>query len=71
MKISAEIKPALPSDAEEISRVIVRALRETNRQDYSANVLTAIAKNCSPERWRKNCRPAEATSGPYTGRSVL
>jgi hypothetical protein len=34
MKILAEIRPALPSDAEEISRVIVRALRETNRRAF-------------------------------------
>jgi hypothetical protein len=30
MKIAAEIRRALPPDAEEISRVIVRALHETN-----------------------------------------
>jgi GNAT superfamily N-acetyltransferase len=50
MEISAEIRPALPSDAEEISRVIVRALRETNRRDYPAHVVAAVAENFSPER---------------------
>ena len=49
MKMSEEIRPALPSAAEEISRVIVRALRETNRQDSSAHVVTAIAENYSPK----------------------
>jgi GNAT superfamily N-acetyltransferase len=50
MRIAAEIRRALPSDAEEISRVIVRALHETNRRDYPAHVITAVAANFSPER---------------------
>jgi GNAT superfamily N-acetyltransferase len=50
MRIAAEFRRALPSDAEEISRVIVRALHETNGQDYPAHVITAVAANFSPER---------------------
>jgi|HubBroStandDraft_6_1064221.scaffolds.fasta_scaffold391830_2 GNAT superfamily N-acetyltransferase len=50
MKIAAEIRRALPPDAEEISRVIVRALHETNRRDYPAHVIAAVAENFSPER---------------------
>jgi GNAT superfamily N-acetyltransferase len=50
MRIAAEIRPALPSDAEQISRVIVRALHETNGRDYPAHVVTAVAENFSPER---------------------
>jgi GNAT superfamily N-acetyltransferase len=45
-----EIRRALPSDAEEISRVIVRALDETNGPDYPPHVITAVAANFSPER---------------------
>jgi GNAT superfamily N-acetyltransferase len=50
MRIAAEIRRALPPDAQEISRVIVRALHETNRRDYPGHVITAIAENFSPER---------------------
>ena len=50
MRIAAEIRRALPSDAEEISRVIIRALHETNGRDYPAHVITAVATNFSPER---------------------
>jgi GNAT superfamily N-acetyltransferase len=53
VKIVAEIRCALPPDAEEISRVIVRALRETNGRDYPAHVITAIAENFSPQRVRE------------------
>jgi GNAT superfamily N-acetyltransferase len=53
MRIAAEIRRALLSDAEEISRVILRALHETNRQDYPAHVITAVAVNFSPERVAK------------------
>jgi GNAT superfamily N-acetyltransferase len=50
MKIAVEIRRALPPDAEEISRVIVRALHKTNRRDYPAHVIAAVAENFSPER---------------------
>jgi GNAT superfamily N-acetyltransferase len=50
MRIAAEIRRALPSDAEDISHVIVRALRETNGQDYPAHVITAVVEKFSPER---------------------
>ena len=50
MRVVAEIRRALAPDAEEISRVIVRALHETNRRDYPAHVITAIVENFSPER---------------------
>jgi GNAT superfamily N-acetyltransferase len=54
MGIAAEIRRALPSDAEEISRVIVRTLHETNGRDYPAHVITAVAENFSPERVAEN-----------------
>jgi len=50
MRIAAEIRRALPSDAEQISRAIVRALRETSGRDYPAHVIEAVAENFSPER---------------------
>jgi GNAT superfamily N-acetyltransferase len=50
MKIAAEIRRALPPDAEEISRVIVRTLHETNGRDYPGHVIVAVAENFSQER---------------------
>ena len=50
MRIAVEIRRALPSDAEEISRVIVRALHETNGRNYPPHVITAVAANFSPDR---------------------
>jgi GNAT superfamily N-acetyltransferase len=50
LRIAAEIRRALSPDAKEISRVIVRALHETNGPDYPAHVITAVAENFSPER---------------------
>jgi N-acetylglutamate synthase-like GNAT family acetyltransferase len=44
------IRPAVRHDAEAISRVIVRALRETNTQDYPSEIIASVASNFSPER---------------------
>jgi predicted N-acetyltransferase YhbS len=44
------IRPAVRDDAEAISRVIIRALRETNAQDYPPDVIASVAVNFSPER---------------------
>jgi GNAT superfamily N-acetyltransferase len=54
MGIAAEIRRGLPSDAEGISRVIVRTLHETNGRDYPTHVITAVAENFSPERVAEN-----------------
>jgi GNAT superfamily N-acetyltransferase len=45
-----DIRRAISLDADGISRVIVRALRETNSRDYPPHVITAVAENFSPER---------------------
>jgi GNAT superfamily N-acetyltransferase len=44
-----EIRAATPADADAISRTIIRALRETNAQDYPPHVIAAVAENFSPE----------------------
>ena len=44
------IRPAVRDDAEAISRVIIRALRETNAQDYPPEIIASVAANFSPER---------------------
>lgn len=48
--MQVEIRRAASSDAEEVSRVILRALRETNARDYPPDVITAVAVNFSPQR---------------------
>jgi GNAT superfamily N-acetyltransferase len=45
-----EIKPATAVDAEGISRMVIRALREANAQDYTLEVINALVSNFSPER---------------------
>lgn len=45
-----EIRPATPADVEEISAVVLRCLRETNAQYYSADILAAVVESFSPEK---------------------
>jgi hypothetical protein len=45
-----EIKPATLADAEGISRMVIRTLRETNSQDYAPEIIDALVSNYSPER---------------------
>jgi GNAT superfamily N-acetyltransferase len=42
------IRPALKDDADEISAVIVRALRETNAKDYTDEVIQRVERSFSP-----------------------
>jgi predicted N-acetyltransferase YhbS len=43
-----EIRLARDGDAEDVSRVILRALRETNARDYSPEIIERLALNFSP-----------------------
>lgn len=45
-----EIRPATPADVEEISAVVLRCLRETNAQHYSADIIASAVENFSPEK---------------------
>src|SRR5712692_9134379 len=45
-----EIKPATAVDAEGISCMVIRALRETNPQDYAPEIIDALVSTFSPER---------------------
>jgi len=42
------VRAACAADAEDISRVIVRALRETNAKDYSPDVIARVEQSYSP-----------------------
>ncbi|WP_370601227.1 GNAT family N-acetyltransferase [Pseudomonas nitroreducens] len=44
------IRKARSEDAAAISQVIVTTVRESNDQDYPANVIESVAANFSPER---------------------
>ena len=44
------VEPATAADAEAISRVIGRTLRETNARDYPAKVIETLVEVFSPER---------------------
>jgi N-acetylglutamate synthase-like GNAT family acetyltransferase len=46
------IRRATPQDAEAISRVVIRTLRETNAADYTPEEIDAVAANFSPESAR-------------------
>jgi GNAT superfamily N-acetyltransferase len=50
MKVEPLIRSAVPDDAKAISRVIIRALRESNAQDYPPEVIDSVSANFSPER---------------------
>jgi GNAT superfamily N-acetyltransferase len=60
MRIAAKIRRAVPLDAEEVSRVIFRALRETNTRDYPPHIMTTVAENFSPERVAEKLRMWQA-----------
>ena len=42
------IRPALEDDADEISAVILRTLRETNAKDYAREIIERIEHSFSP-----------------------
>ncbi|MBR0715924.1 GNAT family N-acetyltransferase [Bradyrhizobium liaoningense] len=42
------IRPALEHDADEISAVILRALRETNARDYTDEIIQRVERSFSP-----------------------
>jgi N-acetylglutamate synthase-like GNAT family acetyltransferase len=42
------VRAACAADAEDISRVILRALRETNAKDYSPDVIARVEQSFSP-----------------------
>lgn len=43
------IRPALEVDAGDISAVIMRALRETNAKDYTAEIIARVERSFSPD----------------------
>ncbi|QPF82994.1 GNAT family N-acetyltransferase [Bradyrhizobium genosp. L] len=47
------IRPALDDDADAISAVILRALRETNAQDYTAEIIERVERSFSPSAVRE------------------
>jgi len=46
--MSCTIRPALEDDAEAISEVILRALRETNAKHYSREIIARVERSFSP-----------------------
>ena len=42
------IRPALENDADEISAVVLRALRETNAKDYTDEIIERVERSFSP-----------------------
>jgi hypothetical protein len=42
------IRPALEDDADEISAVILRTLRETNAKDYAREIIERVEHSFSP-----------------------
>lgn len=47
------IRPALEDDAADISAVILRALRETNANDYTDEIIARIERSFSPDAVRQ------------------
>jgi N-acetylglutamate synthase-like GNAT family acetyltransferase len=46
--MSCDIRPAQAGDAAGISRVIIRALRETNAKDYTPDIIARVELSFSP-----------------------
>jgi N-acetylglutamate synthase-like GNAT family acetyltransferase len=47
---TVEIRRATLTDADGISRTVIRTLRETNAQDYAPEIIDAVVFNFTPER---------------------
>lgn len=47
------IRPALEDDADDISGVILRALRETNAKDYTAEIIARVERSFGPDAVRE------------------
>jgi N-acetylglutamate synthase-like GNAT family acetyltransferase len=47
------IRPALEDDADDISGVILRALRETNAKDYTDEIIARVERSFSPNAVRE------------------
>lgn len=47
--MNAEIRPANPQDAAAISQVIIQSLRQSNAQDYSAEIIAQVETSFSTE----------------------
>jgi GNAT superfamily N-acetyltransferase len=47
------IRPALSEDADDISGVILRALRETNAKDYTDEIIERVERSFSPDAVRQ------------------
>ena len=48
-----EIRPATPADADAVSRVVVRSLRQTDGKDYPPRVIEAVAARYTAQRVRE------------------
>ncbi|MCO7513964.1 GNAT family N-acetyltransferase [Pseudomonas guariconensis] len=47
--MKCQVRPATSEDIEAISRVVVSALRESNSQDYSPDVIAEVERSFAPE----------------------
>jgi N-acetylglutamate synthase-like GNAT family acetyltransferase len=47
------IRPAQESDADNISAVILRALRETNAKDYASEIIARVERSFNPDAVRQ------------------
>ncbi len=64
------IRPALADDADDISAVILRPLRETNARDYADEIIERIAHSFSPDAVRQLIGQRTASSPPSAAASL-
>lgn len=50
------VREFTPQDAERLSQLIVRNLRQVNIQDYSSEAIEALALSCTPEKIIESAR---------------
>lgn len=64
------IRTALESDADAISAIILRALRETNARDYSAEIIDRIVRGFAPSAVRQQIATRTVVVATISGRIV-
>ncbi|MCP3374021.1 GNAT family N-acetyltransferase [Bradyrhizobium cajani] len=64
------IRPAREDDADQISAVILRALRETNAKDYTAEIIERVERSFSPDAVRQLIGKRTVFVATFGGRVV-
>ena len=65
-----QVRRADASDANDISQVIIRALRETNARDYAAEIIARLERSFTPSAVEQQIKRRDVFVGLIDGRVV-